>query len=272
MARSRVPAASAGVVSLLFGALLFVPVIVLGAAIGWPASLDEPATVIMPLILDQQVAVQFGYLVYLAYSVLFFPAIALIGRVIGDSPTTRLSTVFAAISTVARSIGIIRWLTVLPALAVAYAAEPTAAIAIAFDAINSYGGGIGELLGVSAFGALAIALTSVSIARSGTLPKWLAAFGFVAAIALMLPWLELLGIDLGAILSISVTVVQLWFFAMGFALMSLARRDRVARLAETDSPAQQTAPQNDTVQKNTVQQNTAQQNTAQLDKTAAMES
>ena len=170
MARSRVPAASAGVVSLLFGALLFVPVIVLGAAIGWPASLDEPATVIMPLILDQQVAVQFGYLVYLAYSVLFFPAIALIGRVLGDSPTTRLAAIFAAISTLARSIGILRWLSVLPALAVAYAAEPSAAIAIAFDAINSYGGGIGELFGVALFGGLWLRVAMIAALKFQRLP------------------------------------------------------------------------------------------------------
>lgn len=227
-------ATAAGTLSLLFGVLLFVPVIVLGATIGWPASLDEPATTLMPLILEQEAAVQVGYLVYLAYSVLFLPAIALIARALGDSPTNRLAVMFAAISTVARSVGILRWLTVLPALAAAYAVNPSTATAIAFDAINSYGGAIGELLGVSIFGALAIALTSVSIRRTQVLPHWLGIFGYIAAAALLLPWFEVFGVDLGAIISVSVTVVQLWFLAVGVALLRLKPRAAVRRPVEAD--------------------------------------
>ena len=205
----------AGVVALVFGLLMFVPVIVLGSAIGWPASLDEPATVMMPLLREQAVAVQSGYLVYIAYSILFLPAIAVIGRLAGDSALVRIAIVLAAVSALARSIGIVRWLTVLPELAVSGDSPQL------FDAINSYGGAIGELLGVSLFGAGAI--VTVSLAVRHVLPRWVSISGVIVAAGLVLPWLELFGIDLGPIISISVAGVQLWFLAVGGLLVLKAR-------------------------------------------------
>lgn len=210
--------------SILVGLLLFVPVFVLGAAIGWPASLDEPATTVMPMILDQEVSVRIGYLIYLAYSVLFFPVVALVGRVIGDTPVTRVATVFAAMSALARSIGIIRWLSVLPAIAAAFATSPDVALPAVFDAINSFGGAIGELLGVSLFAAASIGLTSWAILRSSALPSWLGAFGLVVTAALLLPWLEIFGLDLGAVITVSTSLLQLWFLALVVRLLLSARR------------------------------------------------
>ncbi len=55
------------------GLLMFVPLTVLGSAIGWPASLGDPAAVALPRLLENEGAVRLGYTVYLAYSVLFLP-------------------------------------------------------------------------------------------------------------------------------------------------------------------------------------------------------
>ncbi|WP_247826293.1 DUF4386 family protein [Arthrobacter antioxidans] len=215
---------AAGTASLLFGVLLFVPLIVLGAAIDWPASLDEPATSIMPRIVEQADAVRVGYLVYLAYSIAFLPVVGLVAKVVGGSSLTRLAVLFAALSTLARSIGIIRWLTVLPALAAGYVATPDDAEAVVFDAINTFGGAIGELLGVSAFAAFSLTLLCVAILRSHTVPAWLGSFGFVVVAALLLPWLEVFGMDLGAAISVSSALVQLWFLVLGAVLLLRAAR------------------------------------------------
>jgi hypothetical protein len=206
---------SAGITALVFGLLMFVPAIVLGAAIDWPASLDEPASVVMPLIVEQAVAVQIGYVVYLAYSILFLPVVALLGRVAGDSLLVRVAIVLAGISALARSIGILRWLTVLPELA-ANNGSPEL-----FDAINSFGGGIGELLGVSIFGAGAVAL--IAIALRTALPRWITVTGLIAAAGLLLPWFEVFGLDLGAIISVSVAGLQFWFIALGVTLLVKAK-------------------------------------------------
>lgn len=204
----------AGITAIVFGLLMFVPAIVLGAAIDWPASLGEPATTLIPLIAEQQGAVQLGYAVYLVYSVLFLPAIVLLARLAGDSWIVRLAITAAAVSALARAIGILRWLTVLPTVT-----DPEL-----FDAINVYGGAIGELLGVSLFGAAAIAL--VSVALRTVVPRWLTVVGLVAAAGLLLPWIEVFGADLGAVISVSVAVVQLWFLAIGVVLVLKSRAAR----------------------------------------------
>ena len=50
--------------------LIFAPLIILGAAINWPASLDEPAGINLPLIHEQYTAMMTGYSIYLVYLLL----------------------------------------------------------------------------------------------------------------------------------------------------------------------------------------------------------
>jgi hypothetical protein len=69
-----------GVVSLVQGLLIFIPTIVLGQAIGWPASLGDPASVALPRLLQQESAVRLGYSAYLVYSMLFAVTILLLAK------------------------------------------------------------------------------------------------------------------------------------------------------------------------------------------------
>lgn len=69
-----------GVVSLVQGLLIFIPTIVLGQAIGWPASLGDPASVALPRLLEQESAVRLGYSAYLVYSMLFAVTIVLLAK------------------------------------------------------------------------------------------------------------------------------------------------------------------------------------------------
>lgn len=136
--------------------LIFVPLIILGAAINWPASLDEPAGVNLPLILDQFAAMMTGYSIYLVYSLLFWPMAYLTGQAIVLRDTEdlvfRIATGFAALSTIARALGIVRWLFAMPVLARMYN-NPEASelskesVTIVYEMLNAYAGGIGELLG-----------------------------------------------------------------------------------------------------------------------------
>ena len=222
------PARTASLWSLAFGLLMFVPITVLGAAIGWPASLDLPAAQLFPMIAKQPDAVRFGYLVYLLYSVIFFPTIVALGQALGENATTRIAGQFALLSTLARSIGILRWLTAMPALSGLAAGSDPQVTQVIYSAINSYGGGIGELLGVSLFAVIAIALISKRILETTVLPSWLGVFGLIAAAALVLPWLEVFGVNLGPVISVSVAVVQLWFLALGVSLLIGSQRRLVS--------------------------------------------
>jgi hypothetical protein len=213
-------------IMLIFEALLsFAPVAILGAAIGWPASLRNPAAQQLSAIAANADAVALGYGVYLLYSVLIAPVMVMLaGRVFGGfhRPVAVCVAVFAGLSALARSIGILRWLTVMPELATAHAnADPAdrATLEIVFNAVHSYGGGIGEILGVGLFMALAVGTVSVAAWRDSdkesSMPKWLAGLGLVSAALLASMLLPPLNIPIKVPVAIVVTVLTVWMAAVG---------------------------------------------------------
>lgn len=207
------------------GLLLFVPLAVLGSAIDWPASLDDPAAVALPRLLENEGAVRFGYVVYLAYSVLFLPVAVWTTRTLtrdDEGPLARAAVGFAIASALARCIGILRWLTAMPALALTFEATPDGAsrdgLAAVYDALNDFGGGIGEVLGVSLFAMGWLTCTVVAAWPVAAVPRWLLAAGALAAVGLALPLVELVGVDAGPATSIGTTLLQLWFLAAAVVL------------------------------------------------------
>lgn len=228
---SRTLTRTTGALLVVQALLLFVPVAILGSAINWPASLSEPPSVVLPLIQAQAGAVRIGYLVYLAFSILFFPVSLMVARVLAGSdtlpPLLRIAVGFGIASTVARTLGIIRWLVAMPILAATYS-DPTtsestrATVEIVYRTLNDYAGSIGEVLGVSLFAALWLVCVSVVMLRTHALPQWLGIFGLLAAAALLGSLVELFGVDLGALITVTTSAFQLWMLAAGVVL--LARR------------------------------------------------
>lgn len=213
--------------------LFFVPVVVLGAAIDWPASLDEPASVNLPLIVEQRGAVILGYGIYLLYSVLILPLAFLLYFVLKErdssSPLLAIAVGFGVISALARSLGIVRWLFMMPVLAEIYLDPATndatrQTISVIYDAFNSYAGGIGEILGVGVFGAALFGLVSLAMIRSGNFPSWIGYAGLVVAALLAAGFLEVFGLDVGPFITISVTALQLWMLALAGVLFLRSRR------------------------------------------------
>jgi hypothetical protein len=229
---------TAALLLILEGLLMFVPVGILGAAIGWPGILGEPAAVVLPTILANADATRLGYFVYLIYSILFWPVLLYVIRLVNPTqgaliPSLQVAAGFAAVSTLARCIGIIRWLVAMPVLAKLYAAsgatpQTQEMLTIAYRTLNEFGGSIGEVLGVSLFAALAVLLVSSAILRYGMLPRWIGAFGLLTAASLFLPLLEVFGIDIGPLITASVAVLQLWLLAAGIALFFVTPKDKVA--------------------------------------------
>ena len=224
---------------ILEGLLIFAPMIILGGAIGWPDILGEPADVVLRIIFQEADATRIGYFAYLIYSILFFPAIVLVVRAAMSSNTSssasRMAIGFAAASALARCIGIIRWLAAMPALAVAYnapdaSAESQQMIRITYETLNNYGGSIGEILGVSIFASLAVLMVAVVIFQNKGLPQWTGIFALISSIALMVPVLEILGVDPNAlpgfILTLTVAVVQFWFLFVGLYLLFFGQREQ----------------------------------------------
>jgi hypothetical protein len=210
-----------GVLLIVDALLSLAPVAILGAAIGWPASLDKPAAEQLAAIAAAPGSVAFGYGVYLLYSVLIAPVmIGLAARTFGglDRPVAATVAAFGALSALARSIGILRWLTVMPVLATAHAsADPAgrAQIALVFDAVHTYGGGIGEILGVSIFMALAVGLLSVGALIRRAMPTWLGSLGIVAAAMLGALAAPAFGLPDVMPVAAAVSMLSIWMIAAG---------------------------------------------------------
>jgi len=204
--------------------LSFAPVVVLGAAIGWPASLDAPAAQQLAAIGAAPDGVRLGYVLYLLYSLLIAPLmIGLAVRVFGglNRPLPATVAAFAALSALARAIGILRWLTVMPVLAQAHAgADPAtrAQIELVFDATTTWGGGIGEILGVSLFMAVAMAVLAAGAWQRRTLPRPLALLGGVSALALLMLALPVAGAPELMPVALAVSLLSAWMLAVGIAL------------------------------------------------------
>lgn len=217
-----------GLVLIVESLLLFAPIAILGQAINWPQSLGDPADTMLPLLAQNAAAVRVGYLIYLAYSILFWVVALLTTQVLSDERSDsiwlRVAAGFGLASTIARCLGIIRWLVAMPALATLYVNPATStqtreAIAVVYRVLNDYAGSIGEVLGVSLFTAIWLAIVSLTILKTRMVSRWLGFFGLLSATLLAFQLAELFGIEMGAFISISVSVLQLWFLVMGIAVL-----------------------------------------------------
>ncbi|MFN8874729.1 MAG: DUF4386 family protein [Brevundimonas sp.] len=232
-APSRLPYLVAAFVLLLQGFSIFAPMAVLGGAIQWPDSLDYAPARMLPLLLEQLDAVRLGYGLYLGYSLLFLVTGVLTVRLAArPGPLGILGLIAigaASVSTLARAIGIIRWLTGSTVLAEAYSVQglspdARAAIEAMQAAMNAWGGAIGETLGVAAFAAIWAISVSLIILRDRQLPAWAGLTGLVAGVVVALPGLELFGVAPPVSIVLSTTGIQLWFMALGFLFLWRALR------------------------------------------------
>lgn len=217
-----------GVLLLAQFIIFLIPLIVLGSAIGWPASLGDPAAVMLPLLVSQADAVTLGYTGYFVSSLLLLPIAVLVGQLFDRTRYGGLVTLAIALGTIAsfaKLLGIARWLLVMPTLATAYVdpasdAATRSAITVTYGALNAYAGGIGEILGVALFTGLWTLVVALLLLRSRRLPAWTGWFGLVAAACSLLLSLELVGIEASTALLIGQGVIwQLWMIALGIVLL-----------------------------------------------------
>ena len=155
--------------------LFLVPIIVLGQAIGWPASLRLPANEALPLIASKATAVQVGYWGYLLTAVAMIPFVIALRRYAlahgaGGMLTDTMATL-GVTGAVLKTLGIVRWLIAMPTLASLHAGTTDPALRLIFEvnytALNGYAGSVGELLGVQLFSGFWLVLLGVSLSRMG---------------------------------------------------------------------------------------------------------
>lgn len=138
-------------------ALFSVTLIVLGSAIGWPGILRLPAAQVLPTIHSAPLATTTGYWFYLMASIALIPLALACRQLLNGLGVRGLMvdtvTALGVASGVLKTLGIVRWLSVMPVLAQIHqdatlepALKPT--VEVLYTAFNAYAGAVGELLGV----------------------------------------------------------------------------------------------------------------------------
>lgn len=189
---------------------------ILMPAINWPASLGEPPSVILPLILEQAGPVFAGYTSYLLHALLLIPLAVTLRSTLKMSPIMGTMAVsLGVLAGLAKALGITRWIFLMPGLAVAYT-NPDAsvatkdAIAVVYEAFNAYAGGLGELLGVGFFAGIWTVLLSVALMRLGGGARIIGIAGLIAAAGLFSTLPSVVGIENPILLTLSGIIWQLW--------------------------------------------------------------
>jgi hypothetical protein len=201
--------------------------LILSGAINWPISLDDPASIALPRLFANADSVLIGYSCYLMVSLLMIPATAAFNARFGLSSTrANLLMALATFAAIAKTIGIGRWLFVMPSLAQAYVAPDTdkATVAHIFDALNAYAGGIGEVMGVGFASGLWTLLIASSVFNAGGITaKLLGVFTFLVGLSLFATILGGFGVDLGPILTISGVSWNIALFGVGLWALRKSR-------------------------------------------------
>ncbi len=217
------PTRAVALLALLQVGLFAVPLIVLGQAIGWPASLRLPPQEALPLVAANLTAVQIGYWAYLLVSVALIPlAFAVRHWLARDGASFWLdaATFIGAAAGVLKTLGIVRWLSAMPTLATAYVAPATdpatkAMIEVSYLTLNGYAGAVGELLGVQLMTGLWLAFVAVLLIRRGIVVTGL--LGVLAAVLFLATCLRTFVPEIGALQAISAPIGLLWMLFLAFA-------------------------------------------------------
>jgi Domain of unknown function (DUF4386) len=209
---------------------------VLSSTFDWPDILREPASVVLPAYADGGTSLTWTWFaVAWTYGILLVPVL-LLPSVLGRThdPVFRAATFAGALSVVLSMAGFLRWVFVVPQLAVEYVAGDVTtktAVSAAWEAQHQYGGALlGEHLGELLVIAWSVTL-SVLIVRTRVLPAWLGWVGLVTSALYFLNQGDVMSTaipdfpvwDLAG--ALGSTTWGLWIAALGVTL--LVRRPRL---------------------------------------------
>lgn len=153
-----------------------VPAIILGAAIGFPGILSEPAAVALKTYAAAQSTTTLGYTIFLLSSFILLPLAILASRTLGNGGTLgRIAEGLGIAAAITQLLGFARWIFLVPLLSKQYFdpqnSQPTKdTIAVVYDSFNFWASkAVGEHLGFVFLGTWMV-LVCVLAARTRALP------------------------------------------------------------------------------------------------------
>ncbi len=226
-ARDRpLPRSRAGAcIALAHAALFLVTLAVLSVAIGWPGVLRLPPATVFERIREADVATSVGYFSYLLSSLLMVPLAFVLrdafqrGGVFGWWMDAL--TFLGAAAGVLKTLGIVRWLLAMPALANEHAKSGTESerkvIEAVYLGVNGYGGSVGELLGVALYSGVWFAGISAVLLLSFR-ERFVGGFGMLVAALTLCLALRPVFPGIGAVEAVGGPLWVLWLACLSAAL------------------------------------------------------
>jgi hypothetical protein len=228
----------AGGVALIGGAIAFIGVFsYLAARFHYPDVLDGKAADVLPALLATGEMGRAVWALYALLPLVWLPAAAGAFQALRarSEGAMRLATLFAALSSVAMILGLMRWPSFHWMLAQTWAADPGArpALDAIFNAANVYlGNYIGEFLGELCFSAFFLLCAFAMLKRESGFPLWMGWFGVATGTAGIIGMFRNVTASVAPIADVNNYLLPLWMIIFGWGLIRLTRR----------APAPVTAP------------------------------
>jgi hypothetical protein len=211
------------VLPLAFNATFFA----LGSAFEYPDILRQPTADILEKFSGGGPGLVRLWYLFATTALLAIPLAVLLGNLFApmQPALARASTVAGVLSGLVQTLGLLRWVFLVPGLAAVAAdaaADPAtrSAAIVVFEAAHRYlGVGVGEHLGYLFTGAWTLLLSAITV-REGLGRPWLGALGTVAALGIMIGMLEPAGWEpAGLVVALSYILWSLWLIAFGVLLL-----------------------------------------------------
>ena len=228
----------AGGVALISGAVTFVAVFsYLAARFAYPEVLDGSASEVLPRLLATGAEGRFVWAVYGFLPLIWIPAgvgafHAL--RHTGEG-AMRAAMFFAALSSLAMMLGLLRWPSVHWELAQAFAAGgPSERVVIGaiFAALNSFlGNYIGEFLGELCFSVFFLLSARAMLDPHSGFPPWVGRFGLLVAMAGFIGMFRNVSAAVVPVAEVNNYLLPLWMTTFGIALLRVRVAGTSGRVA-----------------------------------------
>jgi hypothetical protein len=215
----------AGGWALIVGAVAFMGVFsFLAARFNYPAVLDGSANTVLPSLLATGAMGRAVWALYALLPLIWIPAgVGAYYALRRSHPGGMLIALqFALVAAISMMLGLMRWPSIHWKMAEAWGAADAgqrAVIATVFDGLNSYlGNYIGEFLGELSFSVFFL-ISAWAMLRSGVVPRWIAAIGFLTGIAGLVGMFRNVTPSVSGIASINNYLLPLWMIVFGVLLL-----------------------------------------------------
>jgi hypothetical protein len=216
----------AGGLALVLGALAFLAVFTyLAARFGYPDVLDGAAADVLPRLLATGGQGRLAWAVYGFLPLIWIPAGAAAFRALRHTGEGAMRTAmhFAALSTLAMMLGLLRWPSIHWELAQAWAAggaSERAVIGAVFAGLNSYlGNYVGEFLGELAFSLFFLLSARAMLHPHSGFPRWMAYLGLATAAAGMVGMFRNVTGAVDPVAEVNNYLLPLWMIIFGIGLL-----------------------------------------------------